>query len=54
MKTIAISLSASALILGLSLAAFAGAQQPHRALVVEGKDRPILLGRMVVEATPLD
>ncbi|MGC4253024.1 MAG: hypothetical protein QM605_16560 [Sphingobium sp.] len=54
MKTIAASLSASALILSLSLATFAGAQQQdHRPPIVEGKERPLLLARMVVEATPL-
>ncbi|HKY82314.1 MAG TPA: hypothetical protein VJM09_12685 [Sphingobium sp.] len=51
MKTSIASAAASALILGLSLASFAA--QPPPAKLVEGKDRPILLKRMVVIATPL-
>lgn len=52
MKTIAMSLASSALVLGLGLMAFAApAAQP--APIVEGKDRPILLQRMVVTATVL-
>ncbi|WP_311267275.1 hypothetical protein [Sphingobium sp. WCS2017Hpa-17] len=53
MKTIALSLASSALVLGLSLSAMAAAPANGAAPVVEGKDRPILLARMVVTATPL-
>lgn len=53
MKTIALSLASSALVLGLSLSAMAAAPADGAAPVVEGKDRPILLARMVVTATPL-
>lgn len=53
MKTIALSLARSALVLGLSLSAMAAAPTNGTAPVVEGKDRPILLARMTVTATPL-
>jgi hypothetical protein len=53
MKTVALSLVSSALVLGLSLSAMAAAPANSATPVVEGKDRPILLARMVVSATPL-
>lgn len=53
MKTIALSLASSALVLSLSLSALAAAPTGRAAPVVGGKGRPILLARMVVTATPL-
>lgn len=54
MKTAMISLTASALVLGLGLATFADGRDAGPApVVLQGKDRPILLARMVVTATPL-
>lgn len=53
MKTIALSLASSALILGASLSALAAAPTTTPAPIMEGKDQPILLKRMVVVATPL-
>ncbi|BBF71082.1 MULTISPECIES: hypothetical protein [Sphingomonadaceae] len=53
MKPIILSLSASLLALGVTIAPFALAQPDSAAPLVEGKDRPILLQRMVVTATPL-
>jgi len=53
MKTIALSLASSALVLGLGLSAMAAAPANGGAPVIQGKDRPILLARMVVSATPL-
>ncbi len=50
MKTIALSLAGCALMLGL---AFTEAEATRPPAVIEGKDRPILLGRMVVIATAL-
>ena len=54
MKPIALSLASSALVLGASLSALAAAPVQHPAPIVEGKDKPILLARMVVTATPLN
>ncbi|WP_420143697.1 hypothetical protein [Sphingobium sp.] len=51
MKTIALSIASSALVLGASLTAMAAT--PASASVIESRDQPILLGRVVVEATPL-
>lgn len=55
MKIIALSIASSVLVLGASLSALAAAPataaQP--APIIAGKDRPILLARMVVTATPL-
>jgi hypothetical protein len=53
MKTIALSIASSALILGASISAMTAAPGRQPAPIVEGKDRPILLQRMVVTATPL-
>jgi hypothetical protein len=53
MKTIALSLASSALVLGLSLTPLLAAPAAQGAAVIEGKNRPILLQRMVVTATPL-
>jgi len=53
MKTIALSIASSALVLGLSLSPLVAASAPHPAPVLAGKDRPILLQRMVITATPL-
>jgi hypothetical protein len=53
MKTITLSLASSALVLGLSLTPLLAAPAAQGAPVIEGKDRPILLQRMVVTATPL-
>jgi hypothetical protein len=53
MKTIAMSIASSALVLGLSLSALTAASAERPAPLIEGKDRPILLQRMVVTATPL-
>lgn len=53
MKTIALSLVSSALVLGASLSALAATPAAKPAPMIEGKDRPILLQRMVVIATPL-
>ena len=53
MKTIALSLASSALVLGLSLSAMAAAPTGGTAPLIEGKDRPILLARMAVTAPPL-
>ncbi|MEC3910764.1 hypothetical protein U5A82_09835 [Sphingobium sp. CR2-8] len=53
MKTIALSIASSALVLGLSLTPLFAAPATQAAPVVEGKDRPILLQRMVVTATLL-
>ncbi len=53
MKPIILSLSASLLALGVTIAPFALARPDGTAPLVEGKDRPILLQRMVVTATPL-
>lgn len=50
MKTTALSLTAAVLMLGVSLTPFATARP---APVLEGKDHPILLQRMVVTATLL-
>lgn len=52
-RTAALSLASSALILGASLSAMAAAPAPPSAPIIMGKDRPILLQRMVVMATPL-
>ena len=52
MKTVLASAVASALLFSVSLASFA-APPATPASVIEGKDRPILLKRMVVTATPL-
>jgi hypothetical protein len=52
-KTAALSIVSSALILGASLSAMAAAPVPPSAPIIMGKDRPILLQRMVVTATPL-
>lgn len=53
MKTIALSLASSALVLGLGLSAMAAAPAGGTAPLIEGKAKPILLARMVVTATPL-
>lgn len=53
MQPIILSLASSALVLGLCLAPFAGAQPPRTPVALVGKDQPILLKRMVVTATPL-
>ena len=53
MKTAALSIASSALVLGASLSALAAAPAPQPAPIVEGKGKPILLARMVVSATPL-
>ena len=53
MKTFALSIAGSALVLGLGLAGFAQAEAPRAPLVVEGKDKPIVLARVVVTATAL-
>lgn len=53
MKTIALSLIAAALLLGTSLTPFARARPDAPAPLMEGKDHPILLKRMMVTATPL-
>lgn len=52
MKTVIASTAASALLFGLSLAAFA-APSAGPAKLLEGKGHPILLKRVVVTATPL-
>jgi hypothetical protein len=52
-RTAALSIVSSALILGASLSAMAAAPAPQSAPIIMGKDRPILLQRMVVTATPL-
>lgn len=52
-KAAALSIVSSALILGASLSAMAAAPAASSAPVIRGKDRPILLQRMVVTATPL-
>lgn len=60
MKIAAISLAASSMIFSFGLSAFVPAQPgpvpvaTSGPAMVEGKDGPILLGRMVVTATPLD
>ncbi|SEQ84467.1 hypothetical protein [Sphingobium sp. YR768] len=53
MKTIALSIASSALVLSLGLTALAAAPLAQQAPIVEGKGKPILLQRMVVTATPL-
>ncbi|WP_242124691.1 hypothetical protein [Sphingobium sp. Sx8-8] len=53
MKIIAISLTATALLLAASLTSFALARPDKAGPVLEGKDHPILLQRMVVTATLL-
>ncbi|WP_176590785.1 hypothetical protein [Sphingobium sp. EM0848] len=53
MKTIALSLTATALLMGASIAAFATAKSDAPAPLLEGKDRPILLKRIIVTATLL-
>ncbi|MES2173599.1 MAG: hypothetical protein V4523_06570 [Pseudomonadota bacterium] len=53
MKSIILSLSASLLALGVTIAPFALVRPDSPAPMIEGKDRPILLQRMVVTATPL-
>ena len=57
MQRIVLSLTASLLALGVTIAPFAlarpAASAPVPTPVIEGKDHPILLGRMVVTATPL-
>ena len=53
MHRIILSLSASLLTLGVTLAPFALAGPNAPAPIMEGKDHPILLQRMVVSATPL-
>ncbi|MEC3949960.1 hypothetical protein [Sphingobium sp. HWE2-09] len=53
MKTIALSIASSALLLSLSLSPLVAASAPQPVPVLTGKDRPILLQRMVVTATPL-
>lgn len=53
MKTTALSLTAAALLLGISLAPFAVARPEAPAPLLEGKGHPILLKRMVVTATLL-
>ena len=50
MKIIALSLTAAALTLGAGIGSLVAAQP---APLLEGKDHPILLQRMVVTATPL-
>ncbi|MET0372580.1 MAG: hypothetical protein ABW039_14550 [Sphingobium sp.] len=52
MKTIALTLASSSFIGLLGLASLAGARAPEP-VTLEGRDRPILLARMVVTATPL-
>lgn len=65
MKTIVLSVVAGAFIAVIGLLAVGpspAAAERHaveqasanRPIVLEGKDKPILLGRMVVTATPLD
>ncbi|WP_022682835.1 hypothetical protein [Sphingobium bisphenolivorans] len=49
MKAIALSLTGSLLLLGIILTPFTLTQAP----ILEGKDHPILLKRMVVTATAL-
>jgi hypothetical protein len=53
MKFAMLSLSASALWIGLSLGPPTSAHHPGQAPMIEGRNRPILLQRMVVTATPL-
>ncbi|WP_196221790.1 hypothetical protein [Sphingobium sp. CAP-1] len=53
MKAITLSIASSALVLGLSLSALAAAPTTGAAPIIEGRDAPILLARMVVTATPL-
>lgn len=53
MKTIALSSAATILLVTASLAPFASARPKSPAPLLMGKDRPILLKRMVVTATPL-
>lgn len=52
-KTAILGLSACALLFGLGVGPWGGVPGPQPAPVLEGKDRPILLQRMVVTATPL-
>jgi hypothetical protein len=53
MKTITLSLASSALVLGLSLSALAAAPAAPSSPILEGKEKPILLARVVVVETPL-
>ncbi|MEJ7933617.1 hypothetical protein WG907_05000 [Sphingobium sp. AN558] len=53
MKTMMISLVAGTLVLGVGPVHYAGGRNAVAPMPIEGKDRPILLARMVVEATPL-
>ncbi|MBH1992081.1 MAG: hypothetical protein I8H86_04270 [Sphingomonadaceae bacterium] len=54
MQRIVLSLTASLLALGVTLAPFALARPDATAApLIEGKAQPILLARMVVTATPL-
>jgi hypothetical protein len=53
MKNLSLALAGSALIMGLGLSGLALAE-PGKPVVVEGRDAPILLARVVVTATPLD
>lgn len=46
-------LTAAVLVAGMGLAALAAAPPPVQPRVLEGRDRPILLARVVVTATPL-
>lgn len=52
MKAIAIAFAGSALVAGLGLG-IAEAPPPQAPAVIEGKDKPILLARVVVTATAL-
>lgn len=53
MKLAILSLSASTLLVCLGLGSLTSAQHPQQAPMIEGKEKPILLERMVVTATPL-
>jgi hypothetical protein len=53
MKDIVLSITASLLVLGITLTPFAVAQPVQAAPLIEGKDHPILLQRMTVTATAL-
>lgn len=53
MKDILLSITASLLVLGITLTPFALAQPVQAAPLIEGKESPILLQRMTVTATAL-
>lgn len=54
MKTAALTLAASILIVSASLSAFSHTEPELAPVMLTGKDKPILLARMIVTAAPLD